>query len=238
MTSPYEDGSEVYVVPPLKPTSRSCTRSADRDGNAQIWGLLGCQKEAAFAADRVIVVVEELVDGDVIRRDPNRTVIPGIVVDAVVEEPFARHPSFTQGYYDRDNAFYLAWDAIARDPATLDPGSGVGLRAGLATDYVEKWGAEHWASLKPGPALSGEVDYVKSTRERLLQERADDRGERAAARRCRELLRRRAADRLQPRAAHGRPEPSSSTNPACSALAPVDCRCRSATRRSRPDPRR
>ena len=68
----------------------------------------------------MIVVVEELVDGDAIRRDPNRTVIPGIVVDAVVEEPFACHPSFAQGYYDRDNAFYLAWDAIARDPATLE----------------------------------------------------------------------------------------------------------------------
>ncbi len=105
---------------------------ADREGNAQIWGLLGCQKEAAFAADRVIVVVEELVDGDMIRRDPNRTVIPGIVVDAVVEEPFACHPSFAQGYYDRDNAFYLAWDAIARDPADVGGlAAGVGVRPRL-----------------------------------------------------------------------------------------------------------
>ena len=55
-----------------------------------------------------------------IRRDPNRTVIPGVVVDAVVEEPFACHPSFAQGYYDRDNAFYLEWDRIAKDPDTLD----------------------------------------------------------------------------------------------------------------------
>ena len=70
MTSPYEDGDEVYVVPPLQADVTIVRRAArDRDGNAQIWGLLGCQKEA-FAAERVIVVVEELVEGDVIRQDP------------------------------------------------------------------------------------------------------------------------------------------------------------------------
>jgi glutaconate CoA-transferase, subunit A len=161
MTSPYDDATEVYVVPPLKPDVTIVhAQRADRDGNAQIWGLLGCQKEAAFAAERVIVVVEELVGGDVIRRDPNRTVIPGIVVDAVVEEPFACHPSFAQGYYDRDNAFYLAWDAIARDPSILDAWLQEWVYdLGSHGDYVEKWGAGHWASLKPGPALSGEVDY-------------------------------------------------------------------------------
>ena len=67
----------------------------------------------------MIVVVEEVVEESIIRQDPNRTVIPGAVVDAVVEEPFSCHPSFTQGYYDRDNAFYLEWDRIAKDPATL-----------------------------------------------------------------------------------------------------------------------
>ena len=81
---------------------------------------MGCQKEVAFAAHRVIVVVEEVVEESVIRADPNRTVIPGVVVDAVVEEPFACHPSFAQGYYDRDNAFYLEWDEIAREQASLD----------------------------------------------------------------------------------------------------------------------
>ncbi len=153
--------TEVYAVPPLKPDVTIVhAQRADREGNAQIWGLLGCQKEAAFAAERVIVVVEELVDGDVIRRDPNRTVIPGIVVDAVVEEPFACHPSFAQGYYDRDNAFYLAWDAIARDPSTLEAWLQEWVYdLGSHAEYVEKWGKQHWDSLKPGPALSGEVDY-------------------------------------------------------------------------------
>ena len=161
MTSPFEDATEVYVVPPLKPdVSIVHAQRATADGDAQIWGLLGCQKEAAFAADRVIVVVEELVDGDTIRRDPNRTVIPGIVVDAVVEEPFACHPSFAQGYYDRDNAFYLAWDRIAREQASLDAWLDEWVY-GLANhaEYVEKMGAQLWDSLRPAPAMSGEVDY-------------------------------------------------------------------------------
>jgi putative aminopeptidase FrvX len=133
---------------------------ADASGDAQIWGLLGCQKEVAFAADRVIVVCEEMVEESVIRADPNRTVIPGVVVDAVVEEPFACHPSFTQGYYDRDNAFYLAWDAIAREAASLEAWLDEWVY-GLANhaEYVEKMGARLWDSLRPEPAMSGEVDY-------------------------------------------------------------------------------
>ncbi|MEA2613962.1 MAG: glutaconate CoA-transferase, subunit, partial [Chloroflexota bacterium] len=82
MTSPYEDGTEVYVVPPLVPDVAIVhAQRADAAGDTQIWGLLGCQKEAAFAAKRVIVVCEEVVDESVIRRDPNRTVIPGAIVD-------------------------------------------------------------------------------------------------------------------------------------------------------------
>jgi glutaconate CoA-transferase subunit A len=77
------------------------------------------QKEAAFASQRVIVVVEELVDTAVIRADPNRTLIPGLVVSAVVVEPWGAHPSYAQGFYDRDNDFYVAWEAISRDPAKL-----------------------------------------------------------------------------------------------------------------------
>jgi glutaconate CoA-transferase subunit A len=81
--------------------------------------LLGVQKEAAFASKRVIVVVEEIVDESVIRADPNRTLIPGLIVDAVVVEPWGAHPSYAQGYYDRDNEFYIAWEAVSRDPEAL-----------------------------------------------------------------------------------------------------------------------
>src|SRR5437868_5871752 len=107
IASPYGDG-EVAVVPPLNPDVAILhAQRADRQGNTQMWGLLGAQKEAAFAARTRIVVVEEIVEEAVVRADPNRTIIPGLIVDAVVHEPYGAHPSYVQGYYDRDNAFYL-----------------------------------------------------------------------------------------------------------------------------------
>jgi glutaconate CoA-transferase subunit A len=86
---------------------------ADANGNAHLWGIIGEQKEAAFAARKVILTAEEIVDEAVIRSDPNRTMIPAIVVSAVCHVPFACHPSYAQGYYDRDNEFYLAWDKVS-----------------------------------------------------------------------------------------------------------------------------
>jgi glutaconate CoA-transferase subunit A len=120
VTCPYT-GEVLATVPALNPDVTIVhAQRADRDGNTQIWGLLGVQKEAAFASQRVIVVVEELVDGSVIRADPNRTVIPGFIVDAVVLEPWGAHPSYAQGYYDRDNQFYVSWEPISRAPDALN----------------------------------------------------------------------------------------------------------------------
>ena len=161
MRSPYDESDEVFVVPPLKPDVAVVhAQRADAAGDTQIWGLMGCQKEVAFAAHKVIVVVEEVVDEAVIRRDPNRTVIPSAVVDAVVEEPFACHPSFAQGYYDRDNRFYLEWDRIAKEQETLDAWLDEWVH-GLANhrEYVQKYGDAYWDALRPEPAPSGEVDY-------------------------------------------------------------------------------
>jgi glutaconate CoA-transferase subunit A len=119
VTCPYT-GEVFATVPALNPdvTIIHAQRS-DAQGNTQIWGLIGVQKEAAFASRRVIVVVEELVDEATIRSDPNRTLIPGLIVDAVVLEPWGAHPSYAQGYYDRDNDFYIRWEPISRDPAAL-----------------------------------------------------------------------------------------------------------------------
>jgi glutaconate CoA-transferase, subunit A len=158
--SPYGDGT-LYAVPALNPDVTIVhTQRADTEGNAQIWGFLGCQKDAAFAAQRVIVVCEELVDGSVIRADPNRTVIPGLIVDAVVVEPKGCHPSFAQGYYDRDNKFYVAWDAIGRDAQLLDEWLKEWVYdLGSHGDYVEKIGSERWDQLAPGEALSEPVNY-------------------------------------------------------------------------------
>jgi glutaconate CoA-transferase subunit A len=158
--SPYGDGP-IAVVPPLNPDVAIIhAQRADVNGNTQLWGLLGAQKEAAFAARHVIVVVEEIVDEEVIRSDPNRTLIPGLIVDAVIHEPYGAHPSYVQGYYDRDNDFYLRWDEISRDEAATRAWLeewvyGVRDRA----EYVEKMGRETWERLKPAQAWSRPVNY-------------------------------------------------------------------------------
>ncbi len=162
--SPY-GGESIYAVPPLNPDVAIVhAQRADANGDTQIWGVLGCQKEAAFAAERVIVVVEELVEESAIRRDPNRTVIPGMIVDAVVVEPKACHPSYAQGYYDRDNRFYLDWERISRDSGTLDSWLTewvYGLRS--HAEYVEKLGQERWATLTPKESWSDPVNYGEYT---------------------------------------------------------------------------
>lgn len=159
--SPYGDGL-VYAVPPLKPDVTIVhAQRASAAGDTQVWGLLGCQKEAAFAAERVIVVVEEVVDEAIIRSDPNRTIIPGLIVDAVVVEPIGAHPSYVQGAYDRDNRFYRDWDPISRDEAATQDWLRewvYGLDGRAA--YVEKLGAERVTAIRPSrPAPSGSVDY-------------------------------------------------------------------------------
>jgi glutaconate CoA-transferase subunit A len=161
VTSPYADGEEIAVVPPLNPDVAFLhAQRADSAGNTQLWGLLGMQKEVAFAAGRVVVVVEEIVDEAVIRHDPNRTVIPGLIVDAVVLEPYGAHPSYVQGYYDRDNDFYLGWEEISRDQTATEVWLeewvyGVPDRAA----YLEKLGKERLDSLAPGEMWAKPVNY-------------------------------------------------------------------------------
>jgi glutaconate CoA-transferase subunit A len=158
--SPYGDGP-IAVVPPLNPDVAIIhAQRADVHGNTQLWGLVGAQKEVAFAAKHVIVVVEEIVDEEVIRSDPNRTLIPGMIVDAVVHEPYGAHPSYVQGYYDRDNDFYLRWDEISREESSTRAWLeewvyGVRDRA----EYVQKMGPETWERLKPAQAWSRPVNY-------------------------------------------------------------------------------
>jgi len=120
-------GKDVIVVPALNPDVAIVhVQRADANGNSHLWGIIGEQKEAAFAAKKVIITAEEIVDEAVIRSDPNRTMIPGIVVSAVCHVPFACHPSYAQGYYDRDNEFYLAWDKVSES-------------ADATREYVDEW---------------------------------------------------------------------------------------------------
>jgi glutaconate CoA-transferase, subunit A len=158
VTCPYT-GEVLATVPALNPDVTVIhAQRADAEGNTQIWGLLGVQKEAAFASQRVIVVVEQLVDESVIRADPNRTLIPGLIVDAVVVEPWGAHPSYAQGYYDRDNEFYIGWEKTSRDPNALkayldDFVYGVADRA----EYVEKCGSLE--RLRAAERMSAGVNY-------------------------------------------------------------------------------
>jgi glutaconate CoA-transferase, subunit A len=158
--SPYGDGA-ISVVPPLRPDVAFVhAQRADAQGNTQLWGLLGVQKEVAFASTRVVVVVEEIVDESVIRRDPNRTLIPGLIVDAVVHEPYGAHPSYVQGYYDRDNAFYLEWDKVSRDQAQTE----AWLQEWVydlpdRAAYLARLGQERLAGLDPGEMWAEPVNY-------------------------------------------------------------------------------
>ena len=160
VTDPYS-GESLNVVPALNPDVAIVhAQRADAQGNTQIWGILGEQKEAAFAASRVIITAEEIVAESVIRSDPNRTIIPAMIVSAVCHVPYCAHPSYTQGYYDRDNAFYLEWDKISSTPETVKA-------------WLDEWvygvrdRAEYWAKLgeaahdrlKVKPKWSEPVNY-------------------------------------------------------------------------------
>jgi glutaconate CoA-transferase subunit A len=104
----------LAAVPSIRPDVTIIhAQKADRRGNVLLWGVLGVQKEAALAAKRVIVTVEEIVDD--LNAWPNACVLPRWVVSAVCCVPGGAAPSYSQGYYERDNRFYRAWDAIARD---------------------------------------------------------------------------------------------------------------------------
>jgi len=106
---------ELLAVRAIKPDVAILhVQRADREGNAHAWGNFGVMREAAFAAKRVILTCEEIVDHDVILSDPNRNVIPGFVVTSVVHEPFGSHPSPTQGYTRRDDNFYFEYHKETR----------------------------------------------------------------------------------------------------------------------------
>lgn len=157
---PYS-GKEVITVPALNPDVAIVhVQRADKQGNAHLWGIVGEQKEVAFAAKKVILTTEEIVDEAIIRSDPNRTMIPGFIVSAVCHVPFAAHPSYAQGYYDRDNELYLEWDKISSDPELtrkyLDEWVyGVKDRE----EYRQKLGAEKHKQLDVKPLISEPVNY-------------------------------------------------------------------------------
>ncbi len=159
--SPF-DGREVPVVRALQPdVAIVAVQRADPQGHAHAWGNLGVTEEAGFAADRVLLLAEEIVAPEVIRSDPNRVLFPPFLVCAVVHCPGGCHPSPVPGYYGRDHAFYAEYHERTR--------TAEGMEAWLAewvygvpdrAAYLERLGSERWRALREvRPALAAPVDY-------------------------------------------------------------------------------
>ena len=111
-------GEKLATTPAVRPDVTVIhAQQADRQGNVLLWGILGVQKEAALAAKKVIVTVEEIVDK--LDAPANACILPKWVVSAVCHVPRGATPSYAHGYYERDNRFYLAWDPIARNRDTF-----------------------------------------------------------------------------------------------------------------------
>lgn len=114
ITCPFT-GEDLAAVRAIRPDLAILhVQRADKEGNAHAWGNFGVMREAAFAARKVILTCEEIVDHETILSDPNRTAVPGFVVSRVVHEPFGAHPSPTQGFSRRDDDFYFAYHKESR----------------------------------------------------------------------------------------------------------------------------
>jgi glutaconate CoA-transferase, subunit A len=113
VTCPFT-GEPLVAVPALRPDVAIVhAQEADRHGNVQLWGIPGVQKEAVLAAERALVTVERVVDE--LEHRPGGVILPGWVIDAVVEAPGGSRPSYSLGITERDNDFYREWDPISRD---------------------------------------------------------------------------------------------------------------------------
>lgn len=117
LTCPFT-GERLTAVPAIRPDVTIIhAQQADRQGNVRLRGIVGVQKEAVLAARVALVTVEEIVD--TVTNELNAVVLPSWVVSAICHVPRGAHPSYAHGFYERDNAFYKAWDEIARDRTTF-----------------------------------------------------------------------------------------------------------------------
>ena len=107
-------GEELTAVPAIRPDVGIVhAQRADGEGNVQLWGIVGIQKEVVLASERSLVTVEEMVEE--LEPRPGAIVLPSWAVGAVAEAPRGAHPSYAHDYYDRDNGFYQRWDEISRE---------------------------------------------------------------------------------------------------------------------------
>ena len=148
--SPFEPKETLLAVRAIQPDVTIVhVQRADKSGNAHCWGNFGVMLEGVRAARKVLLSAEEIVAEEVIANDPNRTVIPGFLVSAVVHCPYGAHPSPVQGYYKRDDAFFQQYHAETK----------------MAADF-ERW-KERWIT-----GVQDRAEYVK----RLGESRAAELG--------------------------------------------------------------
>lgn len=137
LASPFGNGS-VTVVSPLRPDVAIIHAArADRDGNIQLFGTTAVIEEQARAARHVIVSVEEIVDANELRRHPELTILPGLMVDAVVHLPYGAHPTGVYGYYEHDAAHLGGYYEASRDQEATDR-------------FLKRWAhdlPDHWTYL-------------------------------------------------------------------------------------------
>jgi len=154
-------GKKICLVKAIYPDIAILhAQRADRDGNTQMWGIVGSNREIAMASRDVIVSVEEIVDSEIVRRDPDRTVIPGFRVKAVIEEPWGAHPSYAQGYYDRDNEYYMDYEKMTRTREEHEKFLEEWVfEVSDRREYMKRLGAERMLSLKTKSYYSIPVDY-------------------------------------------------------------------------------
>lgn len=154
-------GTKICLVKAINPHIAIIhAQRADSEGNTQMWGIVGSNREIAMASQHVIVSVEEIVDQEIVRRDPNRTIIPGFHVDAVVEEPWGAHPSYSQGYYDRDNQYYMNYEEKTRTREDHEKFLEEWIfSVSNRKEYMKHLGADRILALKTKSYLSFPVDY-------------------------------------------------------------------------------
>src|SRR5438067_1168942 len=147
--SPFEPKETLLAVRAIVPDVTIVhVQRADAEGNAHCWGNFGVMIEAVRAAKNVIVVAEQIVEPDVIASDPNRTVVPGFLVSAVVECPYGAHPSPVQGCYKRDDAFFREYHQQTRTEADTQNWLDRWVYGVIdRTEYVNELGSDRVAAL-------------------------------------------------------------------------------------------
>lgn len=170
MECPYTK-QRVALVPALNPDVAVIhSQRADPLGNVQRWGVLGVDDVTANASKRVIASVEEVVSADVIRHDPNRTIVPSFKVDCVVEEPWGAHPWNVVGFYDLDPVFFLQYSPPIREKIETYMEEwvyGVKDRQEYIRKYARTFGKDRLEELRVKmPIFSGQVNYGISAKRR------------------------------------------------------------------------